>query len=180
MVIGRNDPCYCGSGKKYKSCCMRFDFDPFLLYERSLEQVECDYLHAAQTKKVFVETLRFVKNNGWEGACHATASILYILASEIGVPCKLYIGEVYYEPAYFDHSWITIEDKIYDAAISMTLDNRMNFSPVFAGIDLKTNSECRGRYGVHHCGLGSPANQLSGIKLGTYFDAFPEKMGYGQ
>ena len=22
MKIGRNDPCHCGSGKKYKSCCM--------------------------------------------------------------------------------------------------------------------------------------------------------------
>jgi preprotein translocase subunit SecA len=21
--VGRNDPCPCGSGKKYKSCCMR-------------------------------------------------------------------------------------------------------------------------------------------------------------
>ncbi|MXS54099.1 hypothetical protein GTI81_15525, partial [Enterococcus faecalis] len=20
--IGRNDPCYCGSGKKYKKCCL--------------------------------------------------------------------------------------------------------------------------------------------------------------
>ena len=23
--IGRNDPCYCGSGKKYKNCCMEKD-----------------------------------------------------------------------------------------------------------------------------------------------------------
>lgn len=23
MTIGRNDPCSCGSGKKYKSCCMK-------------------------------------------------------------------------------------------------------------------------------------------------------------
>ncbi|MED4986482.1 SEC-C metal-binding domain-containing protein, partial [Geobacillus stearothermophilus] len=22
MAIGRNDPCPCGSGKKYKKCCM--------------------------------------------------------------------------------------------------------------------------------------------------------------
>lgn len=25
--IGRNDPCYCGSGKKYKKCCMQFEKD---------------------------------------------------------------------------------------------------------------------------------------------------------
>jgi preprotein translocase subunit SecA len=23
--LGRNDPCHCGSGKKYKSCCMRVE-----------------------------------------------------------------------------------------------------------------------------------------------------------
>ncbi|MED3732402.1 SEC-C metal-binding domain-containing protein, partial [Geobacillus stearothermophilus] len=23
MAIGRNDPCPCGSGKKYKKCCMK-------------------------------------------------------------------------------------------------------------------------------------------------------------
>jgi SWIM/SEC-C metal-binding protein len=23
--IGRNDPCYCGSGKKYKKCCLQKD-----------------------------------------------------------------------------------------------------------------------------------------------------------
>lgn len=22
MKIGRNEPCYCGSGKKYKKCCL--------------------------------------------------------------------------------------------------------------------------------------------------------------
>lgn len=25
MKIGRNDPCPCGSGKKYKNCCLRKD-----------------------------------------------------------------------------------------------------------------------------------------------------------
>jgi len=23
MKIGRNDPCYCGSGKKFKKCCLK-------------------------------------------------------------------------------------------------------------------------------------------------------------
>lgn len=26
-VLGRNEPCYCGSGKKYKKCCLKFDED---------------------------------------------------------------------------------------------------------------------------------------------------------
>lgn len=23
QLLGRNDPCFCGSGKKYKKCCMK-------------------------------------------------------------------------------------------------------------------------------------------------------------
>ena len=26
--VGRNDPCPCGSGKKFKKCCLNSDFDP--------------------------------------------------------------------------------------------------------------------------------------------------------
>lgn len=25
IVLGRNEPCYCGSGKKYKKCCLKYD-----------------------------------------------------------------------------------------------------------------------------------------------------------
>lgn len=31
--IGRNEPCWCGSGKKYKKCC--FDRDERIRYEAS-------------------------------------------------------------------------------------------------------------------------------------------------
>lgn len=37
--IGRNDPCYCGSGKKYKSCCMKKDEEKKLIdyrFERAI------------------------------------------------------------------------------------------------------------------------------------------------
>lgn len=37
--LGRNDPCHCGSGRKYKSCCMRKDQEEELVKER-LQQVE--------------------------------------------------------------------------------------------------------------------------------------------
>ncbi|GEM_PF-1461077 len=32
--IGRNDPCYCGSGKKYKNCCMKKDEEKKLINYR--------------------------------------------------------------------------------------------------------------------------------------------------
>ena len=42
MKIGRNDPCHCGSGKKYKRCCLQADrmqarVQPAVRAESSLE-----------------------------------------------------------------------------------------------------------------------------------------------
>jgi hypothetical protein len=36
MTVGRNDPCPCGSGKKYKNCCLRKDRDAAEARERAL------------------------------------------------------------------------------------------------------------------------------------------------
>ena len=40
MKIGRNDPCLCGSGKKYKNCCLKKNITP---NQRFPERVEKDY-----------------------------------------------------------------------------------------------------------------------------------------
>lgn len=36
--IGRNDPCPCGSGLKYKKCCLTRELDAELLYEKELDE----------------------------------------------------------------------------------------------------------------------------------------------
>jgi len=41
IVIGRNDPCPCGSGKKYKKCCMN-EINAKLYKESSLARKELD------------------------------------------------------------------------------------------------------------------------------------------
>ncbi len=40
MSIGRNEPCPCGSGKKYKKCCIRADIAK--RQEESAEEVALD------------------------------------------------------------------------------------------------------------------------------------------
>ncbi len=39
--IGRNDPCPCGSGKKYKHCCLNAKKEPIDLIESAKERQEC-------------------------------------------------------------------------------------------------------------------------------------------
>lgn len=40
MKVGRNEPCPCGSGRKYKKCCLGTDFDPALLDDPLLPPTE--------------------------------------------------------------------------------------------------------------------------------------------
>ena len=40
MKVGRNEPCPCGSGRKYKKCCLGTDFDPALLDDPPLPPAE--------------------------------------------------------------------------------------------------------------------------------------------
>ncbi|MEN6489645.1 MAG: SEC-C domain-containing protein [Smithella sp.] len=63
--IGRNDPCPCGSGKKYKKCCMaleelgEFSADPFTRYNQLITaiKVKLDQFYGQQIKKVRKTTL---------------------------------------------------------------------------------------------------------------------------
>lgn len=56
-MISRNSPCHCGSGKKYKKCCLikdedrsRLEQNPELLYEEdeSIEDVESEYIFSEE------------------------------------------------------------------------------------------------------------------------------------
>ena len=57
---GRNDPCLCGSGKKYKKCCgalselLDFDGDPFTRYSQLImaAKIKLDQFYGQQIKKV--------------------------------------------------------------------------------------------------------------------------------
>lgn len=56
--IGRNDPCFCGSGKKYKNCCIGKPISKPLPFKATLlsqpKQIDLmtrtfgDYIHAAE------------------------------------------------------------------------------------------------------------------------------------
>ena len=67
--------------------------------------------------KTFFEILKFIHKNNWEGACHATSAILYILLKEQGIDATLYIGECQQGSFVFDHSWVEVSSEVVDAAI---------------------------------------------------------------
>ncbi len=71
-MIGRNDPCYCGSGKKYKKCHLKYD-ENLVAYEmkgyeipkkkniKNMAQIEGIRKSAVITKKLFDLLDDFVK-----------------------------------------------------------------------------------------------------------------------
>lgn len=70
---------------------------------------------------VLANMYRYMERKQWWGACHASCAALYVCLSELGYKPKLCIGEVLGQGLYFDHSWISLDDKMIDLAISMTM-----------------------------------------------------------
>lgn len=118
MKIGRNDSCPCGSGKKYKNCCLRKE--TMSIHDR-IKQVVKESGYNEDIGNVLANMYRYMERKQWWGACHASCAALYVCLSELGYKPKLCIGEVLGQGLYFDHSWISLDDKMIDLAISMTM-----------------------------------------------------------
>ncbi len=64
MSIGRNDPCPCGSGKKYKKCCLLKEFTPVgkeeLIKQRLVQEI------LAFVKKNYRDSIEFAVSIFWD------------------------------------------------------------------------------------------------------------------
>jgi hypothetical protein len=165
--IGRNDPCPCGSGKKYKKCCHG------LSYREIAMKLNFDHPKRKEITNTFFAVSDYLEEVQIAGACHLLSSILYVLLMEQGIDCDICIGEAAGFGSYFDHSWIEIDGKVYDVAIQLTLDERRN-PPVFNGINLKTGQPTEIIYGVKYTGLIGDAKYIVfSQSFGQYMDNFP-------
>lgn len=171
MKVGRNDLCPCGSGKKFKHCCLN---NKVSVYDAIAAVVENDGYDASVTE-VLCNLLRYMEEKKWIGACHATASVLYVVFSEMGLNPRICIGEVATRTFAFDHSWITIDDKIIDLACYMTLASGMPVSnPVVFDRDVIFKQKPDLKYGIQTAsGLGPDAKGVISMPFGEYMQKFP-------
>lgn len=123
---------------------------------------------------VFNTVLDFVDKEDWKGACHATSAIMYVLLTELGIKVTPFIGEIKMDKDYTDHSWIKVNDEIYDVAIYKPLEKMYSFGPVFGGIDLNTEVNTKVEYGVKFSGLDYIAKHISQISIGEYLENDPK------
>jgi len=177
LRLGRNDICHCGSEKKYKNCCLNKKVSS----KETIDKISNDNNIPIKAGEIFINTMKFVEDNDWKGACHATASILYVLMKEIGLNPVLYIGEVKLGDKYFDHSWIEISGKIIDVAAMNTLIPGCNQNPIYFNCDIKTMKEPNLVYGVHSpTGLDFQTKQLINTEFIRFMDDAPFEDGLWQ
>lgn len=118
---------------------------------------------------VFSSALKWVYTNEYRGGCHDTSAAIYVLLSELGLAPVLCIGEVKYAPYYFDHSWVEVGNKIYDAAVCMPNTSGVPSAPVFGSIDLETGDKTELIYGLASpAGYDEEAKVVSLMTLGEY------------
>lgn len=175
MKIGRNDPCICGSGKKYKKCCIIYKDNPIKLWEMNFDKIASEIEQNENVKTIFFSILEIIQNEKWEGACHATAAIMYVLFNELRMESQLCIGEVQYGDYIFDHSWIEINGRVYDAAVYMGLRGLLMSEPIIAGYNIDTLKKTEGKYAVSSVGggLDFPAKVIKDKSISEYVDDFP-------
>lgn len=173
MKIGRNDPCPCGSGKKYKQCCLK-----------RMNRSEYDMIREAvaenQSNEIIADLIcnlyRYMNEKQWMGACHATCAVLYVALKELGENVELCIGEVDTGLFAFDHSWILVDGKKIDLAAAITMQGGLPVSgPIAFDKDIRTGLPSDLTYGIYKSGLDSEANMIMNIPFGMYMDNFPDE-----
>lgn len=171
--IGRNDPCPCGSGKKYKHCCLNKKSQN--IYDLIASEVTVNG-YDAHLSDSLKNLYRYMHTKQWWGACHATCSVLYVVLSELGYSPELCIGEVYGGDLYFDHSWIEIDGKIIDLAINMTLLGGAAASGVIIfDKDIETGNKYTLNYGVAGRRIEGETLTVMNLSFVDYMDAYPEE-----
>lgn len=124
--------------------------------------------------RVFTALLEYIHKEDWQGACHASCTVLYSLLAIKDISAAICLGDVSHEGVYFDHSWIEIDGEIYDAAISKTLTD-LCFPPVFGGIDLSSGVRPSLRYGTPSGqGYDESAQWIRSISVSEYMSALPD------
>ena len=144
MNVGRNDPCPCGSGLKYKKCCLLKDklFDPYT----AIDEIVTSNQYPQAVAQTIKNLARFISDRKWYGACHASCAALYVALKELGFSPTLCAGEVDAHAFIFDHSWVELDGRIIDAAIAFPLQGKPLSNLIVLGVDIFTKLLDAGGY----------------------------------
>lgn len=181
----RNEPCPCGSGKKYKKCCINKISNPVDLWKQKAFQLTLDIENNQNMIDTYFAVFNHSVRKQWIGACHALSGILYILLKEQGFEPNLEIGFTKSSkvPFPFCHSWITMGGLPYDIGLYRSHSPYKHdgkpyieiSAPIFKGINLAEGLETNISFGVSSDreNIDRNYNMLSKMSLGEYMDNWP-------
>lgn len=116
--------------------CIRNSKD-FLEYDTKIDSIFLDFYNDMLDRNLI------------KGGCHFLSSILHILFSEADINNELCLGNVRKGDQIFSHSWIEVDNRIFDIAISNTNNPALNnLGVIFNNIDLYTCEKTDIEYGV--------------------------------
>ncbi len=174
MKIGRNDQCPCGSGKKYKNCCLK---KISMNTNDLIRKMVSDFGDTGALADILCNLNSYMHKKQWWGACHASCAALYVALCEAGYQPKLCIGEMLGEGLYFDHSWIELNGYIFDLAISMTLMGGAAASePIVFGKNIRTGENPKIKYGVPGRGIEGESLIVKAMPFVEFMDMFPDEL----
>lgn len=143
-------------------------------FEQAALRCVAGHPKASAIAKTFAVVHGLVERENWQGACHATTAVTFVLLAAQGIESCPCLGEVIAEFGAFDHSWIEIDGRLFDVAISHTLIPEMSSAPVIAGRRIDDGLPTPMTYGANsgHPPMG-PAALLATMPIGEYMDGFP-------
>lgn len=122
--------------------------EELLEWKSRAEEVAGKLAHGQKALRPYLALLNFIHASDWQGACHASCAVLYVLFREKGLDVQLCVGECKIGPHRFDHSWLTLDEFVFDAAISLPLDSGIPHAPTFNNVDLATGLTTNVEYGI--------------------------------
>lgn len=111
-----------------------------------------------------------------KGGCHFLSSILHILLSEAGIHNELCLGNVRKDGQVFSHSWVEINQRIFDIAISDTNNPILNnLGIIFNNIDSYTYEITSIEYGILSESelVDQTGKKVERMTIGKYFMSCP-------
>ena len=123
MKIGRNDPCPCGSGQKYKKCCGSEQEMDFSLPEALRTGTQLDeYMTLVQGVALYAQSLTQFDQDGKEiKKAGDSFEKEFLPGTAFGVPDSLYMSWLHFD-LRFGKTQQTVCERFLDLAIMRKLD----------------------------------------------------------
>jgi hypothetical protein len=105
--------------------------------DKLISDLYCDFYDVINNKNLI------------QGGCHFLSVLLHIVLSELEIDNQLCLGNVRLSGVVFSHSWIQIDNAVYDIAISHTNNPTCRLNGVVYGdFDTSTETIHEVNYGV--------------------------------